>query len=412
MNILLINHYAGGPHMGMEYRPHYLAREWVKAGHSVRIVAASFAHTRNHQPETQGTVTREWRDGVDYAWLKTPTYHGNGLGRIRNMLAFVAQLYRRLPALTAGWRPDVVIASSTYPLDYYPARWIARKHGAKVVFEVHDLWPMSPMELGRMSKFHPFIAVMQAAEDAWCRTCDFVVSILPKADLHLATRGLPPGRFAHVPNGINLEEWSHPDTTLPDAHTAYLASKRGTGRFILGYAGAHGVANALDPLVDAMALLKDQPIDLVLVGKGPERNRLMDKAAGLGLRNVTFLNSLPKRTIPHWLAQLDALYVGFQASPLYQFGVSPNKMFDYMMSGRPILCVLNTADSPVQEAGCGVSVTEEDPRAIAAALAHLQAMSPGERQAMGQRGHDYIMNHHTYPVLAARFIQALKQAGC
>ena len=91
MNILLINHYAGSPQYGMEYRPYYLAREWVKLGHNITIVGADFSHLRIKQP----TAGEEYIDGIRYVWLSTPVYQGNGLGRIKNMLSFLWKLYRQ-----------------------------------------------------------------------------------------------------------------------------------------------------------------------------------------------------------------------------------------------------------------------------------------------------------------------------
>ena len=409
MNIFLICHYAGSPTHGMDYRPYYMAREWVKAGHSVTIVAASFAHTRHANPQVRGPVTREVIDGINYVWIRVPGYRGNGLRRILNMAAFVAGLFRHLPKLAGTGRPDAVIASSTYPLDFYPARRFARRNQARLAFELHDLWPMSPMELGHMSRFNPLIAVMQAAEDAWCRDCDVAISILPYADRHLSTRGLRPEKFVHIPNGIALEEWAGPEVPLPPAHQAFLDRARGRGRFLVGYAGAHGISNALGVLVDAAGLLRDQPIDLVLVGSGPERDGLIAKAGAMGLDNLTFLEGVPKAAIPTWLGRMDCLFLAFQPSPLYHFGVSPNKLFDYMMAGKPIVYALSAGNDSVQEAGCGVSVRAEDPAAVADAILTLYRASEDDRQAMGRRGRDYILARHTYLKLAAGFLDALAQ---
>ena len=139
MNILVINHYAGSPQHGMEYRPYYLAREWVRCGHAVLIVAASFSHVRQHQPDCAGAVREEEIDGVGYRWLPAPSYAGNGIARVRNIWAFLAQLWRDAGRLAGPFEPDVVIASSTYPMDIWVARRIAKLAGAKLVYEVHDL---------------------------------------------------------------------------------------------------------------------------------------------------------------------------------------------------------------------------------------------------------------------------------
>lgn len=165
MNLLLINHYAGSPHHGMEYRPYYLAREWVRAGHAVTIVAASFSHVRQRQPDVPSGGREEAIDGITYRWFATPAYVGNGVARLLNIWAFLRRLWRDAPRLAQHIRPDVVIASSTYPFDIWVARRIARLARARLVYEVHDLWPASPVELGGMPRWHPFVRLCQKAEN-------------------------------------------------------------------------------------------------------------------------------------------------------------------------------------------------------------------------------------------------------
>ena len=200
MNILYLNHYAGSPALGMEYRPYYLAREWVRAGHRVQMVAADHSHVRTRQPRAGDELI----DGIVYHWVATPPYRGNGPQRARNIAVFLSRVWRDTPRLLQRFRPDVVIASSTYPMDIWVAHRIvrlARRQGipCKLVFEVHDLWPLSPIELGGMSRWHPFILWMQHAENRACRDADVVVSMLPKADVHLREHGM-----AAAMNGIAL----------------------------------------------------------------------------------------------------------------------------------------------------------------------------------------------------------------
>ena len=205
MNILLINHYAGSPDYGMEFRPYYMSREWMKVGHRVLIIGASYSHLRKQQPSAE----KEMIDAVDYRWVKTLTYKGNSVGRIVSMGQFVGKLYMNYKRYLSDFAPDIVIASSTYPLDIYPAKRIAKHYGAKLIYEVHDLWPLSPMELGGYSENHPFIKVMQKAEDDCYKYVDAVVSMLPKAEEHMRERGLKAGKFHCVPNGIVLEDWQN-----------------------------------------------------------------------------------------------------------------------------------------------------------------------------------------------------------
>jgi len=405
MRLLLINHYAGSPQHGMEYRPYYLAREWVRAGHQVLILAGSHSHVRTNQPQAGGQTI----DGISYCWYETPAYQGNGFGRVRNIWAFCRHVWKDAEALARAFAPDAVIASSTYPMDVWVARRVAKLAKAKLVYEVHDLWPLSPIELSGMSPRHPFAMLCQKAENDAYRDADVVVSMLPKVQGHMRAHGLDLKKLHIVPNGITLDEWEGEGEALDSPElVTHLALQRAAGRIVLGYAGSMGLPNALDVLLDAARLLKDEPISIVLVGSGHERLRLEKRVADEGLANVAMFAPIPKRQIPALLAQFDIAYIGWQRTPIYRFGIAPNKLMDYMMARRPVLHSIEAGNDPVAEAQAGLTVPPEDPQAVAAGLRRLAALKPEERAAMGERGRAFVLAEHTYPVLAQRFINALQ----
>lgn len=403
MNILLLNHYAGTPALGMEFRPYYLAREWVRSGHAVQIVAADYSHVRACQPQAGDQRI----DGIRYRWLATPPYRGNGLGRLRNIAAFLRGVWAETARLQREFRPDVVIASSTYPMDIWVARRLARRCAAKLVYEVHDLWPLSPIELSGMPRWHPFIRLVQAAEDAAYRDADVVVSMLPKVHDYMASRGLDLRKLHIVPNGIALDDWLTPPQALREDVARALAGARAAGRMVVGYAGSMGLPNALDVLLDAAARLRGVALHFVLVGDGHEKARLARRVADEGLDNVTLLPPLPRVQIPSLLGAMDIAYIGWQRVPIYRFGIAPNKLMDYMMAGMPVLHSVDAGNDPVADAGCGLTVPPEAPDAVAAGLRQLAALGAHERRAMGVRGRQYVRAHHSYAVLAQRFIEAL-----
>lgn len=407
MNILLINHYAGSPRDGMEYRPYYLAREWVRLGHRVLVVAASQAHVRAQQPQLAGrSRLEETIDGVQYSWLKTPCYSGNGVGRIRNMLAFVRGLYRQGRKLAQSFQPDLVIASSTYPMDIWPAQRIARLSNAKLVFEVHDLWPLSPMELGGLSRWHPFIMVVQAAEDYAYRRADVVVSMLPKVRTYMESRGMAPHKLHIIPNGVDPGEWDTGGPELPGPTADLLAKIRLRGFQLVGYAGAHGIANALETLLNAAKLMQKEKVAFILVGAGPCKRALQERVQADALQNVWFIDPAKKAQIPALLACFDVAYIGLQRQPLFRFGIAPNKLTDYMMAARPVLLAIDAGNDPVAEAGCGLTITPEDHFAVAHGIRTLLGLTDEEREAMGLRGRQFVLEHHTYAVLAQRFLNS------
>jgi glycosyltransferase involved in cell wall biosynthesis len=403
MNILYLNHYAGTPALGMEYRPYYLAREWTRLGHRVQMVACATSHVRAtapvHRDHPINAPTHQDIDGIDYLWFPGPAYQGNGLGRVKNIWAFLRQVWRASRPIATQFRPDVVIASSTYPMDIWVARRLARMARAKLVFEVHDLWPLSPIELSGMSPRHPFILLCQKAEDDAYRDADVVVSMLPKVHAHMAGRGLDLKKLHIVPNGITLDEWTGELPALrPDLVDA-VAQARARGATVVGYAGSMGLPNALDTLLDAMRQLQAQ--------RAPTMTRAIGaRVQAEGLANVRMLPPIPKAQIPAFLAEIDIAYIGWQRVPIYRFGIAPNKLMDYMMAGCAVLHAVEAGNDPVAEAGCGLTVAPESPDAVAEGLRRMAALTPTERHAMGERGQAFVQAHHTYPVLARRFLAA------
>jgi glycosyltransferase involved in cell wall biosynthesis len=407
MRILLINHYAGSPSHGMEYRAYYLAREWVRLGHNVQIVASAYSHLRFRQPQITGHDSfDEIIEGIKYTWLKTPAYHGNGIGRVFNMASFVCDLFRKGGLFARPFFPDVVIASSTYPMDIWPAYRIARMAKAKLIYEVHDLWPLSPMELGGMSKWHPFIMLVQAAEDYAYRNADIVVSMLPKVHEYMESRGMTPSKIHIVPNGIDPAEWQGDIPALDRAMELELSNFKAQGFKIIGYAGAHGIANALNTLIDTAKLMQGEKVIFVLFGDGSEKAALWRRAQSEGLQNIKFFNPIPKNRMPALLEWFDVAYIGLQSQKLFRFGVAPNKMMDYMMAARPVLMAIKAGNDPIGEAGCGLTVEPENPHAVVQGIQCLIGLTEDERISMGKRGRAYVLQYHTYPLLARKFLDA------
>lgn len=402
MNILLINHYAGSPELGMEFRPYYMAREWVKEGHKVLIIGGSFSHLRKNQP----LKNQEMIDGIQYVWIKLNQYEGNGVGRGISIFSFVSKLYCNYKRYLRKFSPDVVIASSTYPLDIYPAYKIAQYYHAKLVYEVHDLWPLSPIELGGYSEKHPFIRIMQKAEINCYKYVDTVVSILPQAEPHMRECGLTEGKFHYVPNGIVLSDWNNPKE-IPEEYYLLLSKLQKEGKFIVGFAGAHGIANSLYAVIDAVSSLAEQNVVFVLVGGGQEKENLVKYTYKKQITNVYFLPPINKLAIPNLLKEMDVLYIGLQKQSLFRFGISPNKMFDYMMAAKPIVQAIDAGNNLVREADCGIDVEPDNVIEISKAILTLKSMPDEERKRLGENGRRFVLSNHTYQVLGKRFLDIM-----
>lgn len=401
MNILLINHYAGSTEMGMEFRPYYFAREWIKLGHRVDIVAADFSHLRIQNPTVDQDFQTEEIDGIVYHWIKAGRYEGNGVKRAITMFRFVGKLWIHAKRIVREWKPDVVITSSTYPLDTYAGQRIAKLSGAKLIHEVHDMWPISLTELGGMSEKHPFVKLMAAGEKSFAKNADLIVSLLPNAKEHFINLGMPEGHFQHVSNGIIVEEWDNP-TPLPREHLTFLKGLK--DKFIIGFLGSHTKAYALDYLIEALEMIPNPDICALFVGKGNQKEELQKLVQDKHLETrVYFLPPIPKGCVPSLLNYMDVIYVGAIHNDMFRFGICMNKLFDSMASGKPILYAVDAPNNYIEAYKCGICVAPEDAVALKGAMETLYHMPLEERKLLGQNGKTAVMQYFTYDKLAKKF---------
>lgn len=408
MNILYIDHYAGSPEMGMEFRPYYLSREWIRMGHRVSIIAGSFSHLRRKNPIVEKDMQHEEIDGIDYYWMMTGTYEGNGVSRAITMFRFFYKLARWKKWIDRHLMPDVVISSSTYPIDAIPAHWIAKRKGVKIVHihEVHDMWPATLTEIGGMSKIHPFVIIMQIGENFAYKYSDAVVSLLKYAKPYMKKHGLADGRFAYIPNGVTVKEWEY-KKPIPKGHQLAFQNLKESGKFIVGYFGGHALSNCLFTFVQAAERIDSDKVQFVLVGDGVEKENLIQYARQHELSNMTFLPPVDKKEIPDLLCYFDCIYIGATDSPLYRFGVCMNKMFDGMMAQKAIIFAINAPATPITDSNCGIVIKPENPDEINLAIKQIMEMPPDERRRMGLRGKEEVVKHYTYQELANRFINIM-----
>jgi len=395
VRIWFVHHYAVTPDSPGGTRHFGLARRLAEQGHQVQIIAASYHYQSQRETRDFNGATEQVEsvDGVEFIWVRTSGYSGNGVGRFLNLASFA----RRVLASTALRRlgpPDVVLGSSPQPLAAWAAQRLARRYGARFVYEVRDLWPDTLVELGRVPRWHPVVQLFARIERSCCRSADAVVTLLPGSSDHLASRGAPRERIVWVPNGVDLKLLGSP-----------IAANE-TGACLFVYAGAVGLANGLDVVVRAAAEAGSS-VRLRIVGDGPELPALKALAVALGADNVEFSGLVPKREMPRILAEANAFVMVLKDSPVFRWGISPNKLFDYLAAARPVLFAVNTPVNPVAEAGAGVSADPNSSHDIAEGMRRIAALAPRERREMGARGRAYVESHHDVDRLADRFAAAL-----
>lgn len=390
--------------MGMEFRPYYLAREWVKMGHKVRIVSATYSHLRKKNPSIKKDFEIQTIDGIEYQWVKTGEYDGNGIARAKTMFEFCGKLSLKAAKIVKDFSPDVVIASSTYPLDTYPAQRIAHISSATLIHEVHDMWPITLIELGGMSKTNPFVVLLQIAENSFCRNSDYVASLLCAAKDYFVEHGMKPENFRSVMNGIVLSEWELPEP-IPAPHRELLDRLHAEGKFVICFFGSITKSYSIDYLIDAIRKIDNSKLAVVIVGEGNYKEEIIKQAEDLDC--VYVMDKINKTAVPTLLDSIDCCYVGALRNDMFRFGICMNKLFDSMMSGKPLLYAVDAPNNFVEDYNCGVSVEAENSDALADGIRQMLACSEEEREIMGGNGRKAVIEHYTYEKLAKQFIDII-----
>lgn len=409
MRILYIEHYAGSDKYGMEFRPYYLARNWVKAGHKVFMMAGSYSHLRIKNPTVERNFQREIIDGIDYIWIKTCEYKGNNIGRVVNVEQFLHALSKNAKSIAEKIKPDVVIASSTYPMDTYPAQKICQYSGAALIHEVHDMWPITPMELYGLKASNPIIKYIQKAEDSFCKNADKIVSIVPFAEDYYIEHGMPRGHFEHVPNGIIKEDWPDKPLVNPDVEAKINHIKANYNRLIC-FIGSHTKSYSLDTLIKAAKKCADLSVAFLFVGGGNYKEELKQMANDMKLSSVYFMDPIPKKEIPGLLSLVDGIYVGAARNKMFRFGIAMNKLFDSLASGRPIIFAAEVPNDYIKEYDCGISVEAENVDALADGIRKFCNCTDEELDNMGSLGRKACMERFEYENISKTFIDVMERA--
>lgn len=399
-NILILSQYAGTPEYGMVLRNHMLAREWVKQGHRVTIVGSKYSHYRNYQPSEK----KENIDGIDYWWLYGNKYSGNSaIGRILSMFIFTIQclfLNRKFDKL------DLIICSSPHPFTIYPGHALAKLKDAYLIYDIRDLWPLTPKLLGNYSERHPFIRMLQAAENFACKKSDLVIAVQSESKDYLVSKGLERRRFLPVHNGVSSDIAKRDDIN-EKIKKKLLAIKERNG-VIIGYTGALGRANAMDVLINALIYLPNN-IHLVIVGSGPYKNELIAQSRKFD-GQVHFIEPIRKSEIAAFLEYVDIAYVGGHNSPLYKYGASLTKVNDYMSAGKPILYGLNDPNNAVTMSGAGKTYKPGCSEDLAKKLLELIDCKESLK-SIGKKGQEWVYKNRNLKKSAEEILLKLTTLG-
>lgn len=383
----------------MEYRPYYLSAALARLGMNPAVVTASFSHLRKRNPEVKNDLVLIDVQGVAYCVLKTPPYAGNGAKRARNAMQFAAGIWRHQGQLAKMFKPDAVIASSTHPFDFFAAKALAKRNGAVLIFELHDIWPLSLIELYGFSRKHPLMRLTDYLTRCALEQSDAVVSLLPRLDCYCKDRRFAPERIVYIPNAFAGETQAAP----PQEHMQAVQQAKASHSAIVMYAGGIARANAVDELLTVASLLP--AVGFVCVGAGAEKNELFR----IKTDNVVFLPAVSHPQVQTLLQQADLLWLGIRNLSVYRYGIAMNKLYDYMAAGRPVIISAPCKYHPVSYAKCGITVPASDKIQTRNAILRMLALTGRQRQIIGMRGRRAVERKYRYEVVAEYYQTLLEE---
>jgi glycosyltransferase involved in cell wall biosynthesis len=232
---------------------------------------------------------------------------------------------------------------------------------------------------------------------------DVIVSNLQNYGQHLKDDLKIHKEFTWISNGVDLDALNQIEEL-----NIKIKNQIPKDKFIVGYMGTIGVANAMDSFCQTAKILKDNSnIVFAIVGNGQEKDSLIKKYNYLD--NILFVDAIPKKQVQSMLGLFDVCYIGLRKENLFKYGVSPNKLFDYMYSSKPIVYAIESGESNIVKlTNCGVNVEAQNPQAIADGISELFNMTKEQRNKLGKNGKDYVLEHFTYKKLANEYQKIIK----
>jgi len=362
--IWIVNHYASCPDYPNEHRHFDIARELVKRGHEVTIIAASTMHNMGVNLIEDGSpVLEKFYDGVRYLFLKARSYEGNGFLRILNMRDFLKgfrRIARNLP------KPEVIIASSPHLPSLNAALDVADEMDVPCICEVRDLWPQSLVEYGYLPGWDPLSHKLYRDERrAYERATALIFTMEGGAD-YIQDKGWDIGsggqidlsKVHHINNGVDLEAFRDDEKN----HACALSELNDCRKIKIVYTGSMRAVNNVGYMIEVAQEMKKDDVAFIMVGGGDELDKLRAAVCDRGLDNIFFLGSVAKCDIPGILKEADLLLVAFSSeNSIAKYGMSLNKLFDYLASGKPLLSNLPPCYSIIEKHDCGIERSFSSP---------------------------------------------------
>lgn len=415
MKIWIMNHYASDMFRDKAGRHYWFAKFLEKSEYEVTIFCASSFHNTGEGIQTDGHRFLIKKDGnTPFVFVYTKPSQGNGIDRVINMLQFYRGLFPATRSYAhADGKPDIILASSVHPLTLLAGIKIAKKLKVPCVCEVRDLWPESLVAYG-LVKGCLITKAMYAFEKHLYARAHAVIFTMAGGAEYIREKGwdsenggtISLKKVYHINNGVDLEMFNYNTAHYP-VEDKDLSNKNW---FNLVYAGSVGFANNLNLVLDAAKLLHNTKVRFLVWGTGSELARLQKRCRDEKIKNVLFKGYISRNQMPSILTQADATFFVLHDSPLYRFGLSLNKSFEYFAAGKPTLIVGKAKYSLVDQYACGLHVSEATPQGLEKAVIALLNLDQDAYDRMGLNAKSCAQDYD-FGVLTQKLVDLLKEVS-
>lgn len=343
-------------------------------------------------------------------WLYVAPNKGK-FPRLFNMLSFAGSVlwanYGDL-AKQGLAKPDVIIASSPSFFCVFSAWLLARRHKAKFIFEVRDLWPAIFLQMGILRRGFIY-NTLEKMEMFLYKRADAIITVTRSFVRQITARGIRPTKFATIFNGVSDADYAAAIKPRENGGTSQLRAKLGISPHakVILYIGNHGEAQALSQVIDAARLLvKRTDAAFLFVGQGADKDKLQDYARGVP--NVQFLPAVGAADVWPYYCMADINIVCLKNIPDFEMFI-PSKMFEIMAAGSCAVAGLRGEGAEIMnESGCAMVVGSEEPEQMAEAITTLLD-DPERRALMAKSGRTYVAQNFLHSQLAANYLHVMQQ---
>jgi len=390
-------------------RMKHLAAALEKQGHTVTVLAALPAAEPDEPDEHKKTGIFLPCEHGEAVWLYVRVRQDQNSSCIpyKALLDYNFLLYEYASDLAKMLKPDAVISASAYPFDIYPARRIAKKAGAKLIRDLRDLLPDRLLAESGPKPSPAFLTVLRGAVKRSCEQPGLVISSIPSADEWMK-KIAPPKKLLYLSAAASDTRKKCSEFTA--GLIEQIEACRAEGRFTVLYSGPVTDGRSLRAFLLAAKEAKENPA-FFLSGDGSYKIILRRIAKEQNIENFYFLDAVPEADEKALLSTADCVFFGTKKSSLSEYGFSAEPVLSRMLAGRPLVCATGTPNAPVARTNCGILIEPEDTAGIVSAVDKMQSLSAQERSVMGTAGRKYVLERHSYDILAQRYAAAIENLG-